>query len=103
MNVSNDLEIIAPKIVLSKAPISARFFSNNYAETKRWVDPRAGEDLPHGIGWANVHTWFDFDWFCWTSRIVCCLPGKKIWVLEVDAQTEKEAIENAIICVGNLQ
>ena len=65
-------------------------------------DPGLGENAPCGDGWANVHTWFDSDWYHWTSRVTCCLPNKRLGVLEVDAQSEQEAIEAALICVGNL-
>ena len=65
-------------------------------------DPGLGENAPCGDGWANVHTWFDRDWYHWTSRITCELPNKRLGVLEVDAQTEQEAIEAALCCVGNL-
>ena len=75
------------------------FFTNN---PNKW-DPKINEKMPHGDGWANIHTWFDLDLYHWTSRIMCTLPAGRVGVLEVDAQTEKEAIESAISCAGNLQ
>lgn len=75
------------------------FFTN---DPNKW-DPRLGENAPHGDDWANIHTWFDRELYHWTSRISCKLPNGKLGVLEVDAQSEQEAIEAAIVCAGNLE
>jgi hypothetical protein len=75
------------------------FFTNDPNK----YDPRLGENQPHGDGWANIHTWFDTDLYHWTSRISCYLSEHRIGVLEVDAQSEQQAIEAAIACSGNLE
>ena len=73
-----------------------------FTDDPKKFDPRFGQNAPLGLGWPNIETWFDDGWQHWTSRIALETAPQKLSVIEVDAQSEQEAIEAVIHGLGNL-